>query len=262
MNLLNPVCPLLATHWFMQAYKLLSIRSLYVVWPQVSKTNKYMPNFKQMSCFKGKGFWENLELNFFCKELKQIHCFQMSLLTESKHPDIWICWFTILYPNQMKYSWFFNRNTEYLTMAEPLSVHGRSWTFLQSSGVSILESSKASLGTEFILFFKAVDFFSLWFKKEKKNLLSISVKVLYKNFVSSVKANNSYGSKPQTCLRNGIVKLCRQHPTFLKSGMTRTTAVAFLARVEGVWSPTSWMFSPSMKIMQVLDWCRRIKAMQ
>lgn len=183
MNLLNPVCPLLATHWFMQAYKLLSIRSLYVVWPQVSKTNKYMPNFKQMSCFKGKGFWENLELNFFYKELKQIHCFQMSLLTESKHPDIWICWFTILYPNQMKYSWFFNRNTEYLTMAEPLSVHGRSWTFLQSSGVSILESSKASLGTEFILFFKAVDFFSLWFKKEKKTfwvfLSKSCIKILF-----------------------------------------------------------------------------------
>lgn len=68
MKLLNSVCPLLATHWFMQAYKLLSIRSLYVVWPQVSKTNKYMPNLKQMSCFKGKSFCENLELNIFYKD--------------------------------------------------------------------------------------------------------------------------------------------------------------------------------------------------
>lgn len=72
----------------MQAYKLLSIRSLDIVWPQVSKTDKYMPNFKQMGCFKGKGLCENLELNIFYKELEQIHCFQMSLLTEYKHPDI------------------------------------------------------------------------------------------------------------------------------------------------------------------------------
>lgn len=249
MNLLNPVCPLLATQWFMRAYKLLSIRSLYVVWAQVSKTNKYMPNFKQMSCFRGKGFCENLELHFFCKELKQIHYFQMSLLTESKHPDIWICWYTILRSNQMKYSWFFNRNTEYLTVAEPLSAGGRSWTY------SLLE----------FLFWRAakhlwgqnsVSFQSSWLlqpvlQKIKKSLLSISVKDLYKNFVFSVKANNWYGSKPQACLINGIVKICRQHPTFVKSGMTRTTAVAFLAWVEGVWPPTSRMFSPCMKIMQV-----------
>lgn len=72
----------------MQAHKLLSIRGLYIVWPQVSKTNKYMPNFKQMSCSKRNGFREKLELSIFYKELKHIHCFQMSLLTESKHPDI------------------------------------------------------------------------------------------------------------------------------------------------------------------------------
>lgn len=53
------------------------------------------------------------------------------------------------------------------------------------------------------------------------------------------------------CLVNGIVKICRQHPPFLKSGMLRTTAAAFLAWGAGVWPPTSRMFSPCMKIMQV-----------
>lgn len=114
VKLLHPVCPLLAAHRFMQAYKLLSIRRLYILWLQVSKTNKYMPNFKQMSCSKRKGFCEKLELSIFYKEQKHMHCFQMSLLTESKHPDIWIWWCTVLHLNQIQYSCLFNRNTEYL----------------------------------------------------------------------------------------------------------------------------------------------------
>lgn len=179
MKLLNPVCPLLATHWFMQAYKLLSIRSLYVVWPQVSKTNKYMPNFKQMSCFKGKGFCENLELIFFLQRTEKD-----TLLPDEPLYRIQTSWQLnmLMYQQQTKYSWFFNRNTEYLTMAEPLSVGGRSWTSLQSSGVSILESSKAPLGTEFIQFFKAVDFFSLCFKKKKAFRVFLSkscIKILF-----------------------------------------------------------------------------------
>lgn len=56
-------------------------RGPYIVLPQVCETNKYMLNFKQMSCSKRKEFREKLELSVFYKELKHIHCFQMSLLT-------------------------------------------------------------------------------------------------------------------------------------------------------------------------------------
>lgn len=53
------------------------------------------------------------------------------------------------------------------------------------------------------------------------------------------------------CLINGTEKICRQHPTFLKSGTLRTTAAPSLAWRACVWPPTSRMFSPCMKIMQV-----------
>lgn len=140
MKLLYPVCPLLAAHWFVQAHKLLSIRRLYIAWPQVRKTNKYMPNFKQMSS-KRKGFCEKIELSIFYKELEHIHCFQMSLLTESKHLHIWICWCTILHLDQTQYGWFFNRNMEYLKYdfcnfyygGQQSSFGNRIYSFFQSS---------------------------------------------------------------------------------------------------------------------------------
>jgi len=52
-----------------------------------------------------------------------------------------------------------------VSMAEPLSQDGRTWTCLQASRGSVPEDSKAALGTEFIKFSKAVDFFNLCFKK-------------------------------------------------------------------------------------------------
>lgn len=134
-------------------------------------------------------------------------------------------------------------------MVEPLSQDGRSLTSSQASGVSILEGSKAALGTEFIQFSKAVDFFRTVFQKKTfwVSLSKSCIKILF--LLSKTIIHMVAGHK--LCLINGVVKICRQHPTFLKSGMLRTAADAFLAQGAGVWPPTCRMFSPCMKIMQL-----------
>lgn len=72
---------------------------------------------------------------------------------------------------------------------------GRHRIWSQASEVSILEGSKASMGTESIQFSKAVDFFSLCFKTMP---FEYSCQSLVAKFCFPVKVNNSYGSRPQT----------------------------------------------------------------
>lgn len=65
-------------------------------------------------------------------------------------------------------------------MVKLFSEDGRKWSCPcvcpQASQVSVLDGSKAALEAQFVQFCKAVDLFSLCFKKL---LLSIPVKVLY-----------------------------------------------------------------------------------
>lgn len=233
----------------MQAYKLLSIRGLCIVWLQVSKTNKYMLNFKQMSCSKRKGFREKLELSIFYKELKHMYCFQMSLLTGSKHPDIWIWWCTVLHLNQTQYSCLFNRNTEYLKYSRTIISGQKKLDFLTGFWSFYSGGQQRSSKSRIYSVFRSSWFLWLVFQKNVFWLfLSEScIEILFLLSKEIIHITTSH----QHCLINGIVKICSQHPTFLKSGTLRTTAAAFLAWGAGVWPPTSRMFSPCIKIMQV-----------
>lgn len=158
----------------------------------------------------------------------------MSLLTESKHLHIWICWCTILHPNQTQYGWFFNRNMEYLKYDFCNFYYGGQQS---SFGNRIYSAFQSSWLLQPV--FKKNAFWVLLSKSCMKILFLLSKAIIH--LVASHKS----------CLVNGNVKICRQHPPFLKSGMLRTTAAAFLAWGAGVWPPTSRMFSPCMKIMQV-----------
>lgn len=173
----------------------------------------------------------------------------MSLLTESKHPDIWICWCTVLHPNQTQYSWLFNRNTKYLKYGgtivsgwKKLDLFTGFWSFYSggqqcSSGNRIYSVFQSSWLLQTV--FQKNVFWVFLSKSSIKILFLLSKAIIH--MVASHKHR----------LINGIVKICRQHPTFLKSGTLRTTAAAFLAWGAGVWPPTSRMFSPWMKIIQV-----------